>query len=222
MNNEIKKKSREEIAIAYKSEPWWYDLRGLFILTFAYRSTLWEQVRFFGDNIKENHLEVAIGSGSLFDIILKWRKWKKMPQTNIIGIDYAEAMLQGAKKRFSKCKNIELKLSDVAELPFPNNSFDSINIANAVHCFPDVDSAFVEVMRVLKPEGTMAANVLLYPQNLGILEKLATKINHWGIKKGILVSPYQPEDIRNRLQAVGAKILSEKISGNTYNIIAKK
>ncbi len=117
MNNDIKKKSREEIAIAYKSEPWWYDLRGFFILTFAYRSTLWEQVRFFGDNIKENHLEVAIGSGSLFDIILKWRKWKKMPQTNIIGIDYAEAMLQGAKKRFSKRKNIELKLADVAELP---------------------------------------------------------------------------------------------------------
>ncbi len=105
---------------------------------------------------------------------------------------------------------------------YPDNSFDSINIANAVHCFPDVDSAFVEVMRVLKPEGIMAANVLLYPQNLGVLEKLATKINHWGIKKGILVSPYQPEDIRSRLQAVGATILSEKISGNTYNIFAKK
>ena len=28
-------KSREEIALAYKSEPWWYDLRGFFILTFA-------------------------------------------------------------------------------------------------------------------------------------------------------------------------------------------
>ena len=32
-------KSAEEIAEAYKSEPWWYDVRGFFILTFAYNST---------------------------------------------------------------------------------------------------------------------------------------------------------------------------------------
>ncbi|MGN2393366.1 class I SAM-dependent methyltransferase, partial [Pelomicrobium sp. G1] len=32
-------KTLEKIAQAYSSPPWWYDVRGFFILTFAYRST---------------------------------------------------------------------------------------------------------------------------------------------------------------------------------------
>jgi hypothetical protein len=43
-------KSSDEIAQAYRSEPWWYDVRGMFILTFAYNSTLGHQLRFFGPN----------------------------------------------------------------------------------------------------------------------------------------------------------------------------
>src|SRR3989338_3605220 len=83
---EEKQKTAEEINEAYKSEPWWYvikihtmifqhlpvsryqmlllnairyDVRGFFILTFAYSSTLLRQVRFFGKNMGSNHLEVA-------------------------------------------------------------------------------------------------------------------------------------------------------------------
>lgn len=37
-------KSRDEIATAYKVEPWWHDLRGFFILTFACNRALWEQL----------------------------------------------------------------------------------------------------------------------------------------------------------------------------------
>ena len=70
-------KSRDEIAEAYKSEPWWYDLRGFFILTFAYNSTLGAQLRFFGPNYGAEHLEVACGTGTLLELILRWRKWKK-------------------------------------------------------------------------------------------------------------------------------------------------
>jgi hypothetical protein len=33
-------KSVEEINEAYSSDSWWYDLRGLFILTFAYRTNI--------------------------------------------------------------------------------------------------------------------------------------------------------------------------------------
>ncbi len=42
----------EKISIdeAYDSEPWCYDARGLLILTFAYRSTLPVQIKFFAQN----------------------------------------------------------------------------------------------------------------------------------------------------------------------------
>ena len=83
-------KTRDEIAAAYKSEPWWYDVRGFFILTFAYNSTLGQQLRFFGANFGPRHIEVACGTGTLLELILRWRRWKKLPPTQIVGIDYAE------------------------------------------------------------------------------------------------------------------------------------
>ncbi len=58
-------KSRDEIAAAYASPPWWYDVRGFFILTFAYNSTIGRQLRFFGANFGPRHLEVACGTGTL-------------------------------------------------------------------------------------------------------------------------------------------------------------
>lgn len=213
-------KSKEAIAAAYSSEPWWYDVRGFLILTFAYRSTLWAQVKFFSDNMRGHHLEVAIGTGTLFDIILKWRKWKQLSPVHVVGIDYAEPMLAGAHSRFVGNADIELEHADVGALPFPDASFDSANIANAVHCFPDVDAAFREILRVLKPGACLAANVLLYPRGPQPLRWIAERINSWGMRKGILFSPYRAEDIRRRLVAAGYGIRSEQITGNTYQVTA--
>ena len=215
-------KSKEEIAAAYSSEPWWYDVRGFLILTFAYRSTLWAQVKFFSDNMRAHHLEVAIGTGTLFDIILKWRKWKHLGAMHVVGIDYAEPMLAGAFKRFAGVPDVELEKADVGALPFTDNSFDSANIANAVHCFPDVDAGFREVFRVLKPGSALAANVLLYPRGPQPFRWIAEQINAWGIRKGILFSPYQADDIQRRLIACGFEIRSETVSGNTYQVLAAK
>ena len=95
-------KNRDEIAEAYSSEPWWYDLRGFFILTFAYNSTIGAQLRFFGPNFGPEHLEVACGTGTLLEMVLRWRRWKKLPVVKVMGIDYAPSMLAGARKRFAR------------------------------------------------------------------------------------------------------------------------
>jgi ubiquinone/menaquinone biosynthesis C-methylase UbiE len=216
------RKTREEIAVAYKSEPWWYDVRGFFILTFAYNSTLPAQLRLFGPNFGPRHLEVACGTGTLLELILHWRRWKKLPKVEITGIDYAEPMLAGARHRFAGKPGLEFLHADVAELPFDSNSFDTANIANAVHCFPDVDGGLRDVLRVLKPGATMAANVLLYPRGGWPLKNIAERINRWGVRKGILYTPYEHDDVRARVLAAGFDIVTESVSGNCYNVLARK
>lgn len=215
-------KSRDEIAAAYVSKPWWYDARGFFILTFAYNSTLPEQLRFFGRNYGPEHLEVACGTGTLLELILRWRQWKKLPQVHIIGIDYAESMLAGAMRRFAGKPRIEFEHADAAELPFVGNRFDTANIANSVHCFPDVNAALKDILRVLKPGGTLAANVLLFARGGWPLKPIADRINDWGIKKGILYTPYHLDDVRARFVSVGFEVVSDGVSGNCYNILVRK
>lgn len=215
-------KTRDEIALAYKSEPWWYDVRGFFILTFAYNSTLWQQLRFFGPNFGPQHLEMACGTGTLLELILRWRRWKKLPISQITGVDYAESMLAGAVHRFRKWPNMSFRHADAAAMPFADGSFDTANIANSVHCFPDVDAALRGMFRVLKPGGTLAANVLLYPRGFAPLRYIANRINDWGIRKGILYTPYQQQDIRARFMAAGFELRSESVSGNCYNLLVAK
>ncbi|MBK8574313.1 MAG: hypothetical protein IPN90_01080 [Elusimicrobia bacterium] len=100
--------TKTKIAKAYDSPSWWYDIRGFFILTFAYQSTLWAQIRLFAKNIRERHLEVAIGSGTLFGMILGFLRWKGRTLPSVVGMDYAAPMLAGAHHRFKNQKNIRL------------------------------------------------------------------------------------------------------------------
>ncbi|MBA4386578.1 MAG: hypothetical protein C0404_01275 [Verrucomicrobia bacterium] len=211
-----------KIERAYDSEPWWYDIRGFFVLTFAYRCSLTSIIRFFNRNISNNHLEGAIGSGTMFDMILRWRAFRRQRTGRIVGFDYAEPMLAGARKRFAGRSGLRLIHADVARLPFENDMFDSANVANAVHSFPDVDAAFTELHRVLKPGARLAMNVLLHPTGPAILRKIANRINDWGMKKGILETPYERADIEARIRKAGFDVVEAIEAGNTLNVVARK
>lgn len=215
-------KTRDEIAAAYKSEPWWYDVRGFFILTFAYNSTLWSQLRFFGPQFGPRHLEVACGTGTLLELVLHWRRWKKLPAVDLTGVDYAESMLAGARHRFKGKPGMRFLHADAAAMPFDADAFDTVCVANSVHCFPDVDGALRGIHRVLKPGGTLAANVLLFPRTPWPFNAIAERINRWGIRKGILYTPYEQQDIVARIRAAGFELRSAEVSGNCLNVLAVK
>jgi ubiquinone/menaquinone biosynthesis C-methylase UbiE len=201
---------------AYSSEPWWYDFRGFLILTFAYRHTLPAQLKLFGNNMSSSHLEVAVGSGTMLELILKWRKWKHFPEVEITAFDYAVSMLKGAQNRFANNLKIHLYHADAAHLPFENNLFKTANIANAIHCLPEIEKSLSEIYRVMENGGTLAGNCLLEPTGRSFLDLIARKINKWGVKKGILQRPY------HLLQVSGFQLMSEKKVGNCFDFIARK
>lgn len=215
-------KTREEIAAAYDSPPWWYDLRGFLILTFAYNSTLTHQLRFFGPHFGPRHLELACGSGTLLDLLLRWRHWKGLPTSRIAAVDYAEPMLVGARRRFANRPDVEVRHGDAAALPYADASFDTINIANAIHCLPDVDGALREAFRVLAPGGTLAANALLYPRGIWPFRQIAERLDAWGMRKGILYSPFHLDQVRDHVAKAGFELEREGVSGNCYDVVARK
>src|SRR3989338_4935539 len=204
-----------------------YDVRGFFILTFAYRSTLLRQVRFFGKNMGSNHLEVACGTGTLLSMTLHWRRRHKLPTVHTIGVDYAERMLEGAKHRFKdeiEQKSMEFQRADAAKMDsFADESFDTVNIANSIHCLPQIKQSLEEMFRVLKKGGTLAGNVLLHPRGRsGPFKYIANRINTWGIERGILISPHSESHIRELLLEVGFQIVSVEVSGNCMEFLGRR
>lgn len=222
MNKTNVESNKATIEKAYDSDPWWYDVRGFLILTFSYRSTLWGQIDFFSRNLKENHLEAAIGSGSLFVIVLQFAKWFRKPPTSIVAFDYAEPMLVGARARFKNEKSMRLFAGDAANLPIESQTMTSINLANAFHCIAQIDQCMREFHRVLKPGGTMAVNVLLRPRGWAPFRRLAEAINRWGIKKGILYRDYLEDEALSIVRSADFEILESRVGGNCLNILAIK
>jgi ubiquinone/menaquinone biosynthesis C-methylase UbiE len=177
---------------------------------------------YFSKDIGPNHLEVAVGSGSLFDLVLKWRALKKMPKINVVAFDYAERMLDGARKRFKNNKNVTLLRADVTQLSLDSDQFDSATIANAIHCLPDVKSGLKEIHRVLKKQGQLIGNCLLEPRGNTMWDRFARRINNWGIKKGILNRPFEAREVQDLLIETGFMIDRYEITGNCLNFVASK
>ena len=212
----------KQVDEAYNAPSWWYDIRGFFILTLTYWDTIWHQCRFFSRNMAQKHLEVAIGSGSLLMLILVYRAMIGAEKVEIYGFDYAKRMIAGAQRRFRFSKRVHAFHADAAALDFPDNAFDSANIANAFHSFPQPQACMKELFRVLKTGGTMAVNVLLYPTGHGVMSRLAQRINAWGMRKGILYTPYTEQEARAAMEEAGFHIVQSYVKGNALNVVLQK
>ncbi len=93
-------------------------------------------------------LEVGVGTGKNMRFY--------PPGVKIIGIDLSPRMLKKARSRGSSLGlDIDLRVTDVQELPFPDNHFDTV-FATFVFCsVPDPVSGLMELRRVCKPSGRL-------------------------------------------------------------------
>ncbi len=121
-------------------------------------------------------LDVACGSGDMIEV------WKKYSD-DITGLDASAGMLEVAKKRFPE---ITFYQGLAQNLPFENESFDTISISFGIRNVVEPDKAIEEFARVLKKNG-----ILL------ILE---------------FTKPYKKTTIRNAIDFYSNKILP-KIGG---------
>ena len=83
----------------------------------------------------------------------------------------AEGMIREAKKG-DYPSNLTFEVADATALPYKDDSFDVVLIANALHVMPEPEKALSEIDRVLKPGGILMYSTctLVRAENEGVVE----------------------------------------------------
>ncbi len=98
-------------------------------------------------------LELACGTGQLtFSLWQEAAHWE--------ATDYSEQMIRELSKQCPEGLNYSVE--DATNLPYENNSFQVVLIANALHIIPDHELALREIHRVLSSGGILLAPTFVF------------------------------------------------------------
>ncbi|WP_097025878.1 methyltransferase domain-containing protein [Clostridium peptidivorans] len=102
-------------------------------------------IEFAGDVNDKNVLDIGTGTGK----VLKALK-EKSPQGNYYGVDISKEMMEHIDRNLN-FKLLESKIENLDK--FENDSFDIVTARMVIHHSENLEKAFSEVKRVLKPGG---------------------------------------------------------------------
>jgi ubiquinone/menaquinone biosynthesis C-methylase UbiE len=111
-------------------------------------------------DIQPHHriLEIGFGPGVSTQIAAE-----KVSQGFLAGIDHSMTMVQAASQRNSdaiQSGRMELRHGDVASLPYPDQSFDTVYSLHSIYFWQKPVDCLKEIKRVLKPGGLLAITIL--------------------------------------------------------------
>lgn len=107
-------------------------------------------------------LDVGCGTGALSEAIEKYNN-----PSFLSGIDAFAGYIEKARHRLSMNQNF--KVADVENLPFEDQRFDVVVSGLALNFFPDIEKALLEMKRVTRPGGVVAAYVWDYSERMEFL-----------------------------------------------------
>ncbi len=91
-------------------------------------------------------LELACGNGTYSKVLVKNAQ-------NLTVTDWSEEMVLETQSRLKDFPNIKIEQANCFELPYADNSFDTVFMANLLHIIGNPEKALAEAHRVLKPDG---------------------------------------------------------------------
>lgn len=142
------------------------DVRQIYDKTSSYYNTLHTWGTFGGDEkgrnlliegtVREDDCVLDAGGGTGLTAIKAAKKVKK--NGKVVILDLSEGMLEQARKKIDRSEaidNIELKLGDMYQIPYPDETFDSILSAYSTCPLDDPLNAVREMLRALKAGGLL-------------------------------------------------------------------
>ena len=111
-------------------------------------------------------LDVATGTADLAIALAR-----RLPSAHITGIDLSEKMVDLGREKVEQRHlehQVNLLQGDVAHLPFPDGSFDSVTVAFGVRNFEDLEQGLSEIHRVTRPEGRVTILEFSLPERFPI------------------------------------------------------
>ena len=102
-------------------------------------------------------LELAAGTGLIARNIAAGA-------AHIEATDASGEMIARAKGE-SHSSKLYFSVQDMFHLPYADNSFDVVIVANALHIVPEPEKALAEIRRVLKDDGVLAAPTFTHAEN---------------------------------------------------------
>jgi len=114
-------------------------------------------VRALHEHAARRVLEVGGGQGFFAE------RLRRELGCEVVGIDLSERMVELQRER-----GIDARVGDIQSLPFADDEFDAVVANYMLYHVPDLDRAFAEVTRVLRPGGCFVAitNAVAHLQEL--------------------------------------------------------
>lgn len=109
-------------------------------------------------------LDVATGTGDLAIELAR-----RLPQARVTGVDLSSGMIAVGREKIARAglgERVNLSVADCLDLPFADASFDCITVAYGVRNFEHLDLGYAEMMRVLRPGGTLCVLELSTPRGV--------------------------------------------------------
>jgi ubiquinone/menaquinone biosynthesis C-methylase UbiE len=143
-------------------------------------------------------LEVSFGPGYLMH--------RYANHYDVWGIDYNQKMVQKTRKRLKGIVSADRIIQgDVEHLPYPDDAFDTIINTFAFTAYPDGKKALQEMLRVLKPGGSLLLLDIDYPANRNLCGYCLIKFSEWA---GDII-----KDIEGMLKQMRVTYLVKTIGG---------
>lgn len=108
----------------------------------------------------ERVLDVCCGTGDLA-LALRRAAMRAGVRLKCVATDFAPAMVRRAAQKFAAANpaaadSLHAAIADTLQLPFRDNTFDAVTVAFGIRNVADLDAGLRELVRVVRPGGTVA------------------------------------------------------------------